>query len=260
MYGQRQMKQISDLDNMNSGIFGVAGHSLIKDFHSHEVSQLSIPVNGVMNVLVDNNLFIIPPGMAIFIPRNTKHCVQKINDHTIIENIFFTDIYKNYLPKAGRSFYLSPLATTVISKICTFGINEFGSKKVINLISVLLDELDQKSMLNYSLKIPKSPALFKIYELFIESIDYLPSLTDAAKLINVSNRTLQRMFEHELGISFVLWKQQLVFIKSLELLMKGQSTTITAYKLGYSSDSAFITMFKKMSGGKLPSSFFTHQY
>ncbi|HLX53373.1 MAG TPA: AraC family transcriptional regulator [Aquella sp.] len=252
------MKQISDLDNMSTGIFGVASPSLIKDFHSHEVSQLSIPVNGVMNVLVDDNLFIIPPGMAIFIPKNTKHCVQKINDRTIIENIFFTDIYKNYLPKAGRSFYLSPLAAAIISKICTFKIDAFSSKKVINLISVLLDELDQKSMLNYSLKIPKSPPLFKIYKLFVESIDYLPSLTDAAKLINVSSRTLQRMFQNELGISFVLWKQQLTFIKSLELLMQGKSTTVIAYKLGYNSDSAFITMFKKMSGGKLPSTFFNH--
>src|SRR6185437_14737991 len=253
---QGKSKQIADLDNMSSGIFGIASPSLIRDFHSHNVSQLSIPVNGVMYVIVEDDLFIIPPGMAVFIPKNVKHCVQKISEQTIIENIFFTDIYKNYLPKAGRSFYLSPLAATVISKICTFSIDEFGSNKVMNLISVLLDELDEKRMLSYSLKIPKSPALFKIYELFACSIDYLPSLTDAAKLVNVSSRTLLRMFKNELGVSFVLWKQQLIFIKALELLMKEKSTTVVAYKLGYNSDSAFITMFKKMSGGKLPSSFF----
>jgi AraC-like DNA-binding protein len=250
------MKQILDLDEMKSGIFGVASISTIRDFHAHKVSQLSIPINGVMYIMVQDSLFIIPPGMAIFIPKNTKHRVYKINPKAVIDNVYFTDIYQNYLPNMAKSFYLSTLAAEVIAKICTFNKNEFNLKKVQHLISVLLDELNENSLLNYSLTIPKHPQLFKIYELFAKSIDYFPSITDAANLINVSNRTLQRLFKDELGVNFVLWKQQFIFIKALELLIKEKSTTIVAYKLGYNSDSAFISMFKKMSGGKLPSSFF----
>lgn len=126
----------------------------------------------------------------------------------------------------------------------------------MHLIAVLLDELNEQSVINYSLKIPKSPLLFKIYELFVQSIDYFPSLIKCAEHIHVGSRTLLRMFKHELGVSFVLWKQQFIFIKALELLILEKSTTTVAYKLGYNSDSAFITMFKKMSGGKLPSAFF----
>jgi AraC-like DNA-binding protein len=253
------MKQISDLDNLNSAIYGVASPALHKDFHSHNIAQLSIPVNGIMYVTAEESLFIVPPGMAIFIPKKTKHSIQKINDGTIIENIYFTDLYKSHIPATTKSFYLSPLAAIVISKICTFNMEEFSGTKVMNLISVLLDELDEKSMISYSLKIPSSPALFKIYKVFVKSIDYFPSLADAANLINVSTRTLLRMFKNELGINFVLWKQQFIFIKALELLIKEKSTSVVAYKLGYNSDSAFITMFKKMSGGKLPSAFFNNK-
>ncbi len=250
------MKQISDLDKIKSGIFGVASTSTTRDFHTHKVSQLSIPINGVMYIMVQDSLFIIPPGMAIFIPKNTKHRVYKVNPKTVIENIYFSDAYQSYLPDLATSFYLSALASQVVTKICTLGQNEFNSKVVRNLISVLLDELNEKSLLNYSLIIPKDPQLFNVYELFVNSIDSFPSLDSAAQAVNFSSRSLQRLFKNELGVSFVVWKQQFMFIKALELLMKEKSTTIVAYKLGYNSDSAFISMFKKMSGGKRPSSFF----
>jgi hypothetical protein len=114
------MKHISDLDNISSTIFGVASHVTTKDFHSHRVAQLSIPKNGVMYIIIGNELFIIPPAMAVFIPQNTLHCIKKINNNTIIETIYFTDIYKDYLPSTTKSFYLSELSSVVISKICTF--------------------------------------------------------------------------------------------------------------------------------------------
>ncbi len=252
------MKHITDLDNISSNIFGVASHSTTKDFHSHTVAQLSVPTNGVLYIIVENELFIIPPGMAVFIPKNVLHCVKRINAHTIVETVYFTDTYKEYLPHTTKSVYLSELSKVVISKICTFAKDEFTGKKVINLINVLLDEFNESDMLNYSLKIPTNRTLLKIYELFTNSTDSYPSLVDASKYVCLSTRTLVRLFKHELGVSFVLWKQQFIFIKALELLMLDKSTTVVAYKLGYNSDSAFITMFKKMSGGRLPSSFFSN--
>lgn len=250
------MKHISDLDNLSSNIFGVASNPTIKDFHSHKIAQLSIPINGIMYIVVDNELFIIPPGMAVFIPEGILHCIKNAKANMIIETIYFTDIYKNYLPNTTKSFYLSELSKAVISKICSFDKAAFNSTKVMHLISVLLDELDEGCKLKYSLKLPTNPKLLKIYELFVKSKDFYPSLLDAAKHVFLSTRTLARLFKNELGVSFVLWKQQFIFIKALELLMLEKSTTAVAYKLGYNSDSAFITMFKKMSGGKLPSSFF----
>lgn len=250
------MKQLADLDNMVSSIFGVASPSTIKDFHAHGISQLSIPINGVMYIIVDDELFIIPPTMAVFIPKNIKHCIQKINAKTVIETIYFTDMYQNHLPHSTQSFYLSELSRIVISKICSINKEDFNNTKVKNLINVLLDELNIGSTQSYSLKIPTHPILLKVYALFATSSDSYPSLIDAAKHVHLSSRTLLRLFKKELGISFVLWKQQFIFIKALELLMTDNSTTTVAYKLGYNSDSAFITMFKKMSGGLLPSSFF----
>ena len=121
---------------------------------------------------------------------------------------------------------------------------------------MLLDELSANDGLGYSLAIPTNPILLKVYELFASSKESYPSILDTAEHVCTSTRTLVRLFKQELGIIFILWKQQFIFIKALELLMVEKSTTTVAYKMGYNSDSAFITMFKKMSGGKLPSSFF----
>ena len=63
-----------------------------------------------------------------------------------------------------------------------------------------------------------------------------------------SKRTMQRLFADESGMSFSRWRQQARLIHALQSLAAGQSVTNAALDAGYSTTSAFISMFRKQLG------------
>ena len=50
------------------------------------------------------------------------------------------------------------------------------------------------------------------------------------------------------------WIMQIKLLKAIEMITTGSTTTLTAQSLGYSNDSAFIYMFKRLTGST-PSEF-----
>jgi len=63
-----------------------------------------------------------------------------------------------------------------------------------------------------------------------------------------SKRTVQRLFLEETKMTFAKWRQQLRLLHGLQLLASGEKVTATALEAGYSSTSAFISMFRKQLG------------
>nr|WP_302474095.1 AraC family transcriptional regulator [Roseococcus sp. MDT2-1-1] len=64
----------------------------------------------------------------------------------------------------------------------------------------------------------------------------------------MSERTLARRFEAELGMSLRSWRRRLRLFKAIELLGGGLSVTRTAMELGYGSSSAFVYAFRTAMG------------
>lgn len=250
------MELFSELENLKAPIFSIASKANTKDFHSHKVGQLSVPKNGIMYVAVEDKVYIVTTHMAIFIPQNTKHCVYKIGSHTIIENIYFQKNDFPALPSQVNTFNVSELAKCLIARLCQKSKETLTTLKTTNLLNVLFDELlEGQNQLSYEVSMPQDEDLLTIFNYLMNATDYLPSLEDCANLVHLSARTLQRKVKQELNIHFILWRQQIIFAKALALLATHKKTSIVAYKLGYNSESAFISMFKKMSGHRLPSEF-----
>ena len=63
-----------------------------------------------------------------------------------------------------------------------------------------------------------------------------------------SKRTVERLFIRETKMTFGKWRQQLRLLHSMQLLASGEKVTAAALEAGYSSTSAFISMFRKQLG------------
>ena len=57
-----------------------------------------------------------------------------------------------------------------------------------------------------------------------------------------------RRCQRDLDMSFAEWRQRLCVVKALPLLESGAKVESIALDLGYASASAFIAMFKRMTG------------
>ena len=77
----------------------------------------------------------------------------------------------------------------------------------------------------------------------------------AALAHGLHERTVLRIFQTDVGMSFGRWRQQMHIIQALQRLSAGLSVQRTAEDLGYESVSAFITMFRKTLG-KTPARYF----
>lgn len=75
----------------------------------------------------------------------------------------------------------------------------------------------------------------------------IPIKTLAAH-VYVTERTLMRKSNKELGMSLTEWKQKLKVLQAMDRLELGDSIETIALELGYSSSSAFISMFKRIMG------------
>ncbi len=64
----------------------------------------------------------------------------------------------------------------------------------------------------------------------------------------MSERTLARRFEAEVGMSLRSWRRRLRLFKAIELLGGGLDVTQTAMELGYGSTSAFVYAFRTEMG------------
>ncbi|MBP9741785.1 MAG: helix-turn-helix domain-containing protein [Burkholderiales bacterium] len=252
------MEKFIELKNMQASIFALASRSNTKVLHSHKIGQLSVPKNGIIYFAVQGQLYISPPNIAVYIPANTPHCIYKTSPQTIIENIYFSKEYFNLLPQVTKTIVLSDLSKILIARLCKTSSNKLNTSKIQQMLNLLLEELHENTnKAEYKFKMPQNELLIKIFNYILTNdIENLPSLYDCAQIISVSSRTLQRIIKQELNISFVLWRGQILFMRALELLHKYKKTSIVTYQLGYNSESAFISMFKKFSGGKVPSYFY----
>lgn len=100
---------------------------------------------------------------------------------------------------------------------------------------------------------PKDSRLLRL----VNSIVANPSRqfpADASRA-GVSKRTLRRLFENDIGMSFARWRQQLHVCLAINQLEKGRPVKAITFDLGYGSPSAFIAMFRKNTGftpGRFP--------
>lgn len=69
-----------------------------------------------------------------------------------------------------------------------------------------------------------------------------------AACANLTERTLERRCRRDLGMTLVEWRNRLRVVRAFALLEQGDTVEQIAFELGYATSSAFITMFRRLTG------------
>ena len=115
--------------------------------------------------------------------------------------------------------------------------------------AILLVELLAKSPAPaLALPEPRSPKALRAATILRENPGERISLQELARYAGASARTLERAFAEETGWTFERWRQQLRLLVAVERLADGASVGAVALEAGYDSTSAFIAMFRRLTG------------
>lgn len=215
--------------------------------HSHEWGQIIYVKSGVFALNVGGQRFLAPSGFAIWIPANMNHSSHN-SKPTWFRSINIALHFCQNMPSMPCLLNLSPICHSIIESCFERNIMVPQTNPDRRLCRVLIDQLTMTPVQHTYLPSSDDKYLSPI----LKALEFCPSdnttLTDWAKRVYTTERTLARRCQKELGMSFSEWRQRLRFLYSISLLEQGKTVHEIALDVGYSSSSAFILMFQHIAG------------
>jgi AraC-like DNA-binding protein len=159
------------------------------------------------------------------------------------------------LPSDCCVINVSALLKELILYACTLRALRKRVKWQEHLIAVILHQLETVQLVPLQLPHLADPRLVRIAQIFMVDPSDQRTLTELCRVSGASKRSLERLFLQEIGMTFGKWRQQLRLMHAMRLLAEGAKVTHAALESGYSTASAFISMFRKALG-TTPTSYF----
>jgi AraC-like DNA-binding protein len=243
--------------SLPSPVMGLAedhesGHLIVT--HCHDSAQLIHAAKGVMTVKTEDGLWVVPPERAVWVPAFTAHSIRMTG------SVELRTIYLNasIAPIDGEDccvVRVSELLHASIMRVIKFQQPYPSGGSEARIVDVVLDEIREAPTAPLHLPEPSDPRARRITEAFRERPGDRRPASDWARFAGASERTLERLFRSELGMTFGRWQQQARLLRALEILASGGSVTNAALEVGFETPSAFIAMFKR-SMGTTPAKYF----
>ncbi|AWH18415.1 AraC family transcriptional regulator [Stenotrophomonas sp. ZAC14D2_NAIMI4_7] len=214
--------------------------------HHHAQGQLVMALEGAVTCEVPNAVWMVPPRCGVWVPWDMPHSINVTANARVC--YLFIQPGRTSLPLECCTLALSPLVQALILDLADqdsrYAMNSPTGRKA----AVLLEELIKMPVEQLYLPTSNDPRIRQLTQLLSEDPADRSTLTQWAKRLATSERTLGRLMERETGLSFRRWRQQLHLLVALRQLAGGENVQQVAARLGYDSVNAFITMFKKLTG------------
>jgi AraC-like DNA-binding protein len=159
------------------------------------------------------------------------------------------------MPTETRAVSISPLLSELIKASVDIVHPVDPDSREARVMRLILDELAILPVLPLHLPQPADPRINSICSALQRDPGDGSTLADWSGRLSLDEKTIQRLFHKETGMTFGQWRQQARLLLALERIAVGEKIIDIAGELGYDSPSAFTTMFKKQFG-KTPSQFF----
>ena len=223
--------------------------------HSHEKHQLLYAIEGVMVVYSALNQWTVPPNRGIWMPCGQVHSLRCVGTLKMRSVFVRPDRFPN-MPCEPKTVSISPLLSELIKASVSLKPPYAEDSRDARIMHLILDELAMLPALPLSLPQPAEPRVTRICNALQQEPGDASTVADWSERLDLDQKTIQRLFRKETGMTFGQWSQQARLLLALERIAVGHKIIDVALELGYESPSAFTSMFKKQFG-KTPSQFFS---
>jgi len=217
------------------------------DFHRHRRTQLFHIVSGALTVETGRGTFVVPPERAVWIPSDVPHAVTYLQ-HSSLRYLFFQPDAVLHLPRDPAVIRLSSLLRELILAFLGYARYAATGGPAGRIAGVILDQLATEPVAPLHLPMPSSARLRRAVNELAADPARADSLAAAAQRAALSERSFERHFRLETGLSYRAWLRQARLMKAVEWLSLGASVSDIADRLGYEAPSAFVAGFRKAFG------------
>jgi AraC-like DNA-binding protein len=226
--------------------------------HQHLKGQLTYVQGGIAYVHVAGKIYVIPARHYIWIPAGLQHFLQIKSSGVTIRTLYFPMVEETgtFYQKMGI-YPVNDLLHEMLLYTEGFDmqieVHDAHSCFIIAIKNILpeLGSTHLETALPTSQHVRLKPLLAYLYAHISEPI----TLHGISEEFGFSARTLARLFQSELSISFLQYVKQLRMVKAVELMLQTDLTlSEIAYETGYLSISAFSNTFYQFTNMR-PSQF-----
>ena len=215
--------------------------------HFHDYDQLVYATKGVMTVHTSDGAWVVPTQRAVWIPAEIPHSIE-MSGSVSMRTLYLKPRLVRALPRSCSVVNVSALLKELIIYACHYPALERRVKAHSHLIALILDQLESVQSIPLQLTSPNDPRARRVAQFVLaDPADQRP-LQEICKLAGASKRTIERLFQQETNMTLGRWRQQLRLMQAMRLLAEGHKVTHAAVEAGYSTPSAFISMFRRVLG------------
>lgn len=215
------------------------------DAHRHDDHQIVYAARGVLAITTDAGSWVAPATRAIWVPAGTVHAHQAHGE---------VELHLIGLPATANPLDLDEPAVLTVGPllrelILVYTRTPHDHTPVrARLRAVLLDQLRASPQQPGHLPAPTDPRLQALCTVLVADPADNRTLDALGRQVGASARTLARLFQADLGMTFPQWRTQLRLHRALGLLAENVPVTTVARTCGWSSASAFIDVFRRAFG------------
>lgn len=199
--------------------------------HAHAWGEFIYAFDGVLEVNIEQIHYLTPPPYGIWLPPHMQHSGINRNDVTYC-TLYVHESLCQQMPQQTGILLTAPLVPSLLEHIRSHHLPDHDPE-YLRLLQVLLDCLTHAELVGSYLPTTQHPALAQILNHLHEHPADDSTLEELAKMINMTERTLARYSQKELGMSLHEWRQRLKVMKAMSMLNKGKTIESIALDLGY---------------------------
>lgn len=250
---------IDEVDHLERPVLAIGTEyppDYLLERHRHRRAQFLYGATGTMRVDTEQGSWTVPNRRAVLIPPNTEHEVLMRGVST--RSLYFEPAAAPWFPDRCLVVEVSALLRELVLAAVDMPAEYPRKGRHASLVELIMHELRTLSPLPFELPLPVHPELRQLCLRFQSAPNTRTAPAEWAAELHLSERTLNRLFRTETGLSYRRWRQRACAVHAIHLLSAGTPVTSVAGTLGYANPAAFSTMFRAETGVP-PNRFMPHE-
>lgn len=241
---------LPDIDKQPQSVFIMHEKSeKLIPLHTHKKGQLSYVEGGIAYITISYNTYVVPARHYFWIPKGMPHILRIGHSATVLRSLYFygiDDFINPFYSKLGI-YPASELLIQMINYTEKWDGLHINSKnynfEFLVSLKKLLPQLNNKA-LPIILPITEDERMQPILKYLEKNISEGMSLKSLSERFSISERSLSRLFQTNLHISFLQYLKTLRMIKAIEMILKTKKPIgDIAFLVGYDSIGSFSNTF-----------------
>lgn len=218
--------------------------------HSNLWGDFNLSLNGTLELMVKDQIYLSPPSYGLWIPPHTEHCCTALEEqltHYICIRIH-PNLCKN-LAQETKTLNVRPFLRQTLEEILEQQQLGIPSQNYhLHLLQLLLDQIQNSACYNHYLPQSNHPILKPILQELSNPLYFNQSLSEILKSFQITERHALRLSQEHLKLALSEWRNRAKIIHAISLIQKDYSVKKIGLELGYQHSSSFIEFFKRYTG------------